>query len=208
MSNPTLSTLKAVEAELLEREMSLAAQQAELQRRLNALRSVMPMFQDIAVGAESLPAEPLPAEPLPAEPIESTDADEAESSAATAPNLEKAELNSVKAESNQAKAQKRKKAGRVKKDGRTADWQSYLREGAAEKPLQEAVLFFLQTQPEAPFSVADVMTALFRTVEMPRGQYLKARNRISNILSIGTRDQNWYRVKTGVYSLSNTAKAA
>ena len=39
---------------------------------------------------------------------------------------------------------------------------------------------------------------------MPRTAYLKARNRISNILSAGARDGTWYRGRNGRYSQSES----
>ena len=48
------------------------------------------------------------------------------------------------------------------------------------------------------------MLAIFED-DMPKAQYLKARSRISNILSAGARDNEWYRGRGGTYSMSKKA---
>lgn len=55
--------------------------------------------------------------------------------------------------------------------------------------MPEAVQMILATQPDKDFKIAEVMSALFKE-SMPKKQYLKARNRVSNILSGGVRDES------------------
>ncbi|MEL7223986.1 MAG: hypothetical protein AAF810_08000 [Cyanobacteria bacterium P01_D01_bin.36] len=59
----------------------------------------------------------------------------------------------------------------------------------------------LETQPENEFKIADVMTALFKE-GMPKSQYLKARNRISNVLSGGVRAGDWHKGARGTYRMT------
>ncbi|MEM9151525.1 MAG: hypothetical protein AAGB19_13875, partial [Cyanobacteria bacterium P01_F01_bin.3] len=93
------------------------------------------------------------------------------------------------------------KGTRKKKDGRAASWQKYALPGVNKKPMPEAVLLILETQPEKDFKIAEVMSALFKE-NMPKSQYLKARNRISNILSGGVRNGEWYKGERGAYRLT------
>ncbi len=67
--------------------------------------------------------------------------------------------------------------------------------------MPEAVTLILQTQPGKSFKIAEVMEALFEE-GIPKSQYLKARNRISNILSAGARNGEWNRGKGSTYSIS------
>lgn len=90
-----------------------------------------------------------------------------------------------------------------KKDGRAADWQKYVQTGYEEAALPEAVSSVLRSQPSKIFAIADIMSSIF-TEDMPRDDYLKARNRISNILSAGARDGTWYRGRNGRYSQSES----
>lgn len=212
MSNSTLAALRSVEAEL-------TAQIAELEKKRQGIRSVMPMFEDTSDSENTESPEFSAGETLESLPaVDDSKSEEISEEALPEPVLAPSEeLVSVETEPVPAtkaakpvkdKARKTAKTNRRKKDGRTADWQKYLREGTTEKPLPETVLFFLQTQPNQDFTVAEVMTALFHTADMPRALYLKARNRISNILSGGARDGEWSRVGTGVYSLSDSNSVA
>ncbi len=94
-----------------------------------------------------------------------------------------------------------------KKDGRAATWQKYVQADYREAALPEAVSSVLRSQPSDIFAIADVMSSIFRE-DMPRPSYLKARNRISNILSAGARDGTWYRGRNGRYSQSESVMKA
>ncbi len=94
-----------------------------------------------------------------------------------------------------------------KKDGRAATWQKYVQAEYRDAALPEAVSSVLRSQPSDIFAIADVMSSIFRE-DMPRPSYLKARNRISNILSAGARDGTWYRGRNGRYSQSESVMKA
>ncbi|MGB3670535.1 MAG: hypothetical protein WA984_10515 [Phormidesmis sp.] len=102
-----------------------------------------------------------------------------------------------------AKAKTKAKAGRKKKDGRAATWQKYVQAKYRELALPESVSSVLRSTPSEVFTIAEVMSALFKE-DMPRTAYLKARNRISNILSAGARDGTWYKGRNGRYSQSES----
>ena len=89
----------------------------------------------------------------------------------------------------------------VKKDGRTASWQKYTRPGVKNASMPDAVKLILETQPEKAFKIAEVMDALFKE-SIPKAQHLKARNRISNILSSGVRAGDWYKGDRAAYSMT------
>lgn len=198
MSNSTLLSLKAVESDLEE-------QIAALEEKLRGVRAILPMFENPSENTVELEA------PEPEKTSSEATPIELDSSVSSDAELEESKPSKAVSQPSQARETKAKKGSksttRKKKDGRTASWQTYLRDGAKEKSMPEAVLFILQTQPEEPFKVADVMTALFEE-DMPKAQYLKARNRISNVLSMGTRDGAWSRVGNGVYSLSDSDSVA
>ncbi|MEN8444804.1 MAG: hypothetical protein ABG776_07315, partial [Cyanobacteria bacterium J06555_13] len=92
-------------------------------------------------------------------------------------------------------------SGRKKKDGRAAAWQKHVKPEYRDLALPESVSSVLRSQPSEIFKIADVMSSIFKE-DVPRTSYLKARNRISNILSAGARDGTWYRGSNGRYSQS------
>ena len=179
----TSEKLKAIEAELTAQEASLSAQLAALQAKLKAVRSVISMFSEDSSASETV-------ESTPVEISEVTEEKTAPKKAAT------------KAKATRKSAGKGKSSGKGKKnkDGRAATWQKYVRPGVKNESIPDAVKLVLSTQPEKAFAIAEVMEALFQD-DMPRAQYLKARNRVSNVLSGGVRAGDWHRGGRSAYSI-------
>ena len=100
-----------------------------------------------------------------------------------------------------AKKDKKSASKKKKKDGRTAAWQKYTRPGVKNESIPDAVKLILETQPSKSFKIAEVMDALFKE-NMPKAQYLKARNRVSNVLSGGVRAGDWHRGERSSYSMT------
>jgi hypothetical protein len=94
-----------------------------------------------------------------------------------------------------------------KRSGRTANWQRYVQDSYSKAPLPDVIVGVLQAQPNNIFKIADVMTVVFKE-DMPKNHFLKARNRVSNILSAGARDGDWFRGRGGTYSVSEKAVKA
>jgi hypothetical protein len=90
------------------------------------------------------------------------------------------------------------------RSGRTANWQRYVQDSYSKAPLPDVIVGVLQAQPSNIFKIADVMSAVFKE-DMPKSHFLKARNRVSNILSAGARDGDWFRGRGGTYSVSEKA---
>lgn len=108
----------------------------------------------------------------------------------------------AKATTTKAKAKATKKSGTApKRSGRTANWQRYVQDSYSKSPLPDVIVGVLQAQPDNVFKIADVMNVVFKE-DMPKNHFLKARNRISNILSAGARDGVWHRGRGGTYSMS------
>jgi hypothetical protein len=85
--------------------------------------------------------------------------------------------------------------------GKSPNWQRFVQEPFRKTPLPDVVANILKAQPDEAFKIADVMDAIFKE-DMPKATFLKARNRVSNILSAGARTGEWYRGRGGQYSLS------
>lgn len=196
MSDPVLSQLVSVESDLAQQVDSLESQLAQIQSQREGLRTVIEMFESGDGGGAS--------------------ADESKTSKASSSTARKP---GRPPGSKTTKTTAKKKPGRKpksssdsaktsstgkKKDGRAADWQKYVQPEYRESALPEAVSSVLRSAPSEVFKIADVMSSIF-IEDVPRDQFLKARNRISNILSAGARDGSWYRGRNGRYSQSENA---
>ncbi|NJM98759.1 MAG: hypothetical protein HC800_17815 [Phormidesmis sp. RL_2_1] len=210
MSTTVLPQLQAIEAELVSQKEQLEAQLASVHEKLTGIRTVLPMF---AQTTDAAAAEPVAAEPLPPSPaVEEPAVEEPVVAEAPAPTKETTRKKTVQkkaATPKKAAAQNKtpekkapaKAASAKKVDGRAASWQKYTRPGVKNESIPDAVKLILATQPKNEFKIADVMTALFEE-EMPKSQYLKARNRISNVLSGGVRAGDWYKGERGTYRMT------
>jgi len=183
MTATVLPQLEEIISNLTEQETSLSTELAEVQSKLEALRSVTTLFDGESASAAKAPAA-----------AKSTTKKKAAAKTSTTKKTAKAKV----AKKPAAKSTGRKKA---KKDGRAATWQKYTRSGVTSQPMPESVRLILETQPDKDFKIAEVMSSLFKD-DMPKAQYLKARNRISNILSGGVRNGDWYKGDRGAYRLT------
>ncbi len=211
MSDPVLSQLVSVETDLAQQVETLETKLSQLQEQRQGLRTVINMFQ-ASDGEEAVVSEPDLVEPMAEEPAAKEPA--AEEPVAEEPAAEESEPAAKKTTKTAAKAKPGRKpkadktsTPRKKKDGRAANWQKYVQAEYREAALPEAVSSVLRSQPSEVFTIADVMSSIF-SEDMPRPSFLKARNRISNILSAGARDGTWYRGRNGRYSQSESVTKA
>jgi hypothetical protein len=84
---------------------------------------------------------------------------------------------------------------------RTEGWQDYLREEFSDVPLPNAVFAVLRQHEKQALDIAAVVDAIFDE-QMSQQVRVKARDRVSNILSEGARKNKWYRADAGSYSVS------
>lgn len=206
MSTTVLPQLQAIEAELASQESQIAAQLASIREQLSGIRTVMPMF----TGSAAVTEDPTISSEKPEEGKsfgeEATVVEEPvakEAIVSEAPKATKAKATASKKASSKKAASKKAPAQKptAKKDGRTASWQKYTRPGVKNESIPDAVRLILATQPENDFKIVEVMDALFKE-DMPKDQYLKARNRISNVLSGGVRAGDWYRGERSTYRMT------
>ena len=186
MAQTVLPQLQEISEDLLAQEESLTAQLAEVQEKLRGVRAILPLFGENSSSTE-----------------ESDDEYDDEPEAPAEIEAPAKETSSAKTEKKAEKKPKAPSSAKVskKKDGRAASWQKYTRPGVKETSIPEAVRLVLETQPDKSFKIAEVMDALFND-SMPKSQHLKARNRISNVLSGGVRSGEWYKGDRGTYRLS------
>ena len=190
MSQNVLPQIQEVIKDLESQETALSTQLTDIQAKLKGIRAVLPMFGETTT-------------------LLSSDSDAAEASTITEKKKAAKKSSTAKIKASEkakpaAKTTRKEKTASKKKDGRAAAWQKYTLPGVGDRPMPESVQMVLATKPEEDFKIAEVMSSLF-TEDMPRDQYLKARNRISNILSGGVRDGDWFKGDRGAYRLTKTA---
>ncbi|MEO1390373.1 MAG: hypothetical protein AAFV85_23835 [Cyanobacteria bacterium J06634_6] len=187
MVQTVLPQLQEVVTNLEIQESTLTKQMEEIRAKKEALEAVIPMFEaDSTESADSADVAKVPA------------------TAAKSVAKKTKAATDTKTAAKKTKAASKSKAGAKKKDGRAASWQKYALPGVKDRPMPESVQIVLATKPDEDFKIAEVMSALFKD-GMPKAQYLKARNRISNILSGGVRDGDWFKGDRGAYRLNKPA---
>lgn len=217
MSDPVLSQLVSVEADLAQQAESLETQLSQIQARREGLQTVIDMFEGGESSAASNGASTQrssakaetekPARKVgrpPGSKTRKAAAVEGETTPKKKPGRKPKAASAAPDSKKTATPSAEKKATGKKKDGRAADWQKYVQPEYKDSALPEAVSSVLRSAPSDVFKIADVMSSIF-VEDMPRNQFLKARNRISNILSAGARDGTWYRGRNGRYSQSENA---
>ena len=235
MSDPVLSQLVSVESDLAQQANSLESQLAQIQAQREGLRTVINMFEEGDDSEKTAAEAAKPVTETTQKPSRPTDSSSsaktssaktstAKTSSAKAGSAKTSSAKAGSAKTSSAKTARKadskssakkpgrkpkpsvssEKASQKKKDGRAADWQKYVQPEYRESALPEAVSSVLRSSPSEVFKIADVMSTIF-IEDVPRDQFLKARNRISNILSAGARDGSWYRGRNGRYSQSESA---
>lgn len=229
MSTSVLPQLLEVDSELLAQTTALESQLNELQEKRKGIQTVIAMFEsgdasqieDLAAAVPvSVIAESAPATGAPAKSAKSAaksrmtktktaktakTAQAAQTKATAKPKATRGRPAKVKADrsaATESAASTKKATG--KRSGRTANWQKYVQDSYSKAPLPDVIVGVLQAKPDTIFKIADVMNAVFKE-DMPQNHFLKARNRVSNILSAGARDGDWYRGRGGTYSVSEKA---
>ncbi|MGD1898862.1 MAG: hypothetical protein ACFB16_18155 [Phormidesmis sp.] len=217
MTDPVLSQLVSVESDLAEQIEQLEGQLTHLQTKRQGLLTVIDLF-----GENSDTLTETTAKSEKAATASTANGRQASSKAktksASSSKIAKAATRgttkgttktstkatttkTTKTKAKSGRKPKQQTPGRKKKDGRAASWQKHVQAEYRDLALPESVSSVLRSQPSEIFTIADVMTDIFKE-DMPRTAYLKARNRISNILSAGARDGTWYRGRNGRYSQS------
>ncbi|EKU98353.1 hypothetical protein Lepto7375DRAFT_7634 [Leptolyngbya sp. PCC 7375] len=203
MSVTVLPQLVEAESLLSSQEAALMQQLAEIQEQRKGLQTVIAMFDSSADNGQLAAV----VAPVIKEAIASTKTKAAEETVAA----KLARVTKSKIAADEPKPTKARQTSTVKKsaptkkaDGRSARWQRYVLEKYRQQRLPDVVTDVLKTEPKDSFKITDVMLSIFEE-DMPKPQYLKARSRVSNILSAGARDGDWYRGRGGTYSLSKKA---
>ncbi len=220
MATNVLDQLKEVESQLASQIEELTDQLSATEKQHEGLKTVIDMFQSngSSNGVAASVTEILTS--AVASVAESEEEEEAEEEAVPVkkPGKRRGRKPSAKTAA-KAKATPKTKAAKAKaavveapatkgtrkpRGGKSPNWQRYVQDPFRKTPLPDVVANILKAQPDEAFKIAEVMEAIFKT-DMPKATFLKARNRVSNILSAGARTNEWYRGRGGKYSMSKKA---
>ena len=207
-SNSIVAKLLEVDADLAVTEAQLAAQLQSIQEKRHSLKNVISLFPSVNTAAPtpvetSTPelvkklAEP-PAPEVATPELEDTTIDTTEAAPSTQKRQGKKNLSSSTSKSN-------KKSATTKEASKEADtWQQYVKEDFINASLAEAVAEVMQQQQKQVLEITTILDAIFAQ-EMPQELRSKARERVSNVLSVGVKKGKWYRGQAGRYSMSKAA---
>ena len=212
MSISVLPQLLEVDSELSAQATALEAKLSQLQQKREGIQSVISMFEsgempstsDVSAITDATTTTKIATKKTTAG-TKTTGKRKAGKSATKSNTTKPTAIKASKPKATRGRSTKSKQASAsTKRSGRTADWQRYIQTTYKKSPLPDVIVGVLQAQPNNVFKIADVMNLVFKE-DMPKSHFLKARNRISNILSAGARDGVWHRGGNGTYSMSEKA---
>ncbi len=207
-SNSIVAKLLEVDADLAATEVQLAAQLQSIQEKRHSLKNVISLFPPGDTAAptpvetstpelvEKLAEPPVPEVATPE--LEDTTIDTTEAAPSTQKRQVKKNPSSTTSKSN-------KKSAPTKEASKEVDtWQQYVKEDFSNASLAEAVAEVMQQQQEQVVEITTILDAIF-VEEIPKELRSKARERVSNVLSVGAKKGKWYRGLAGKYSMSSAA---
>ena len=205
-SNSIVAKLLEIDADLAAQEVELVAQLQSIQEKRHSLKNVISLFpsEDTAAPTPVVTSTPVaekqaePPVPEVATPeLEDTTVDTTEAAPSTQKRQGKKNPSST--------SQSNKKSVPTKEASKEADtWQQYVKEDFINASLAEAVAEVMQQQQEQVLEITIILDTIFAQ-EMPQELRSKARERVSNVLSVGVKKGKWYRGQAGRYSMSSTA---
>ncbi len=220
-SNPTVAKLLEADAELAATEAQLSAQLQSIQEKRLSLKTVIDLFAPTNTATSTPIATPSQT------PVAEAESEVVEEQAGqpTIEDVAEPELDTSKTDTtvdtgaqavpatqkrqtkkNSAPADKKPSAKSLpKKTNKEQEtWQQYLRSEFSNATLATAVSEVMQKQPSQVLNTAGIVDAIF-VDEIPQGVRSKARELVSNVLSVGVKKEKWYRGEVGSYSMSKVA---
>jgi hypothetical protein len=219
-SNPTVAKLLEADAFLATTELQLNAQLQAIQEKRRSLKTVIDLFAPTDTATATPIATPAQT-PVAEESTEVTD-EQTESTAedmvtpepespkpdttidAKAPTVSDATKRQAKKNSSPASKKQSSKSLPKKTNKEQETWQQYLRDEFSSATLATAVSEVMQKQPSQVLNTAAIVDAIF-VDEIPQYVRSKARELVSNVLSVGVKKEKWYRGGAGSYSVSKAA---
>ncbi|KJH71907.1 hypothetical protein [Aliterella atlantica] len=211
-ANLTIAKLLEVDADLAAQEVELSTQLQSLQEKRHSLKTVIAMFAPGDTATK--PVEPKQLESSPA-PVESPQIEDKPETTVGETELDEPAINTTKApatpqkqqnkNSSSASSKQAKKPTATKKSSKEPEtWHYYLQDEFSNATLAQAVSEVMQQQEDRVLDIATILKAIF-VDEIPKAVRSTARERVSNVLSVGAKQGKWYRGQLGKYSMSKAA---
>jgi hypothetical protein len=206
-SDSIIAKLTEIDASLAVQEVELTLQLQSIQEKRHSLKNVVSLFvPDTATHAPITTTTPVVAEQAESfeqevttpEPKEVKTEPPTEAVVAPLPKQQD-KKNSGATDRKQSKKSTPTKA--IPQEANT--WQQYLREEFIDTSLSIAVSEVMQQHAEKLLEITTILDAIFID-EIPKEIRSTARERVSNILSVGAKKGKWYRRIAGKYSMSKT----
>ncbi len=216
-SNPTVAKLLEVDALLATQELQLNAQLQSIQEKRRSLKTVIDLFAPTNTATTTAIATPVQtpvalseaevAEEI-VEPIAQDEAtlelDQPETDTtvdAKTPAVPDTQKRQAHKNSYTASKKQNAKSAPKKTSSELETWQQYLRSEFSNATLSQAVSEVMQQHSGQVLEIAAIVDAIF-VDEIPQYVRTKARERVSNVLSVGVKKEKWYRGGSGSYSMS------
>ena len=220
ISNPTVAKLLEADAHLAAQEVELSAQLTSVQEKRRSLKTVIDLFAPTNTATTTAIATPAQtpvalseaevAEEI-VEPIAQDEAtielDQPETDTtvdAKTPAVPDTQKRQAHKNSYTASKKQNAKSAPKKTSSELETWQQYLRSEFNNATLSQAVSEVMQQHSVQVLEIAAILHTIF-VDEIPQGVRTKARERVSNVLSVGVKKEKWYRGAAGSYSMSKTA---
>jgi hypothetical protein len=207
-SNPTVAKLLEADADLAAQEIELNTQIESIQQKRHSLKTVIDMFDPVNTPvAVSVPTPvveeqlQLPVSDVVTLELNSAIADNtAEAPVAPTTGKRQGKKNLAPNSSKQGK----KSLSTKEPSKNTNDWQQHMKDDFGNATLSEAVAEVMQQHSKQVLEITAIIDAIF-TDDIPKQVRSTARERVSNVLSVGAKSGKWYRGKLGKYSMSQGA---
>ena len=220
-SNTTVAKLLEVDAELATNEAQLSAQLQSIHEKRHGLKTVIDLFTSTDTATTTPIAIPTQTPVAEAEAEVTEEQVEPTAQDVTTPELDTSKTDTTvdvetptvpvtekqQPKKNSAPASKKQsaKSAPTKNPNKEQEtWQQYLRSEFSNATLATAVSEVMQRQPHQVLETAAIVDAIF-VDEIPQYVRSKARELVSNVLSVGVKKEKCYRGEVGSYSVSKAA---
>lgn len=206
-SDPTVVKLLKVDADLAATEVELNVQLASVQEKRHSLKNVISLFSpgDTAIPTTVVAPTPVVEDVVAPNVQEDTTPEldeETTETTETAPQPSKRQGKKTLHTNSDKSSKKSVPAKETVKE--SAIWQQYLQDEFITDSLAVAVFEVMQQQPDRVLEITAILDAIF-VAEIPKDVRSTARERVSNILSVGAKKGKWYRGEAGKYSMLKAA---
>ena len=200
-----VAQLLEIDADLAVQEVELTLQLQSIHEKRHSLKNVISLFPPVDTATR-----------IPVTTLTPVVEDVADITEAATPKLDEVTTDTTEAASQPSKRQgKRNLSTNSDKPSKksvpaqetvkeAAIWQQYLQDKFVKDSLAVAVFDVMQQQPEQVLEITAILDAIF-VPEIPKDVRSTARERVSNVLSVGAKKGKWYRGKLGKYSMSSAA---